>query len=40
MTDAYLLALAVGRAGRLAAFDRSVPLSAVMEAEERHLVVS
>ena len=39
VTDAYLLALAVAREGRLATFDRSVPLSAVSGAEERHLVV-
>jgi toxin-antitoxin system PIN domain toxin len=39
VTDAYLLALAVAREGRLATFDRSVPLSAVIGAEERHLVV-
>lgn len=39
VTDAYLLALAVARDGRLATFDRSVPLSAVAGAEERHLAV-
>lgn len=39
VTDAYLIALAVARQGRLATFDRSVPLSAVAGAEERHLAV-
>ncbi|MGE3841115.1 MAG: TA system VapC family ribonuclease toxin [Vicinamibacterales bacterium] len=39
LTDLYLLALAVNRGGRLATFDRSVPLSAVPSAESRHLTV-
>lgn len=39
VTDAYLLALAVSRGGRLVTFDRNVPLSAVAGAGERHLVV-
>lgn len=38
VTDVYLLALAVARGGRLVTFDRTVPLSAVLGAEERHLV--
>jgi toxin-antitoxin system PIN domain toxin len=39
VTDVYLLALAVEHAGRLATFDRSVPLSAVPGAGPEHLVV-
>lgn len=39
VTDAYLLALAVALGGRLATFDRSVPMSAVAGADESHLVV-
>ena len=39
VTDAYLLALAVAHDGRLVTFDRSVPLSAVPGADERHLAV-
>lgn len=39
VTDAYLLALAVARGGRLVTFDRSVPLSAVAGAGPRHVVV-
>ena len=39
VTDAYLLALAVTRGGRLVTFDRNVPLSAVAGAGPRHLVV-
>ena len=38
LTDAYLLALAVRRGGRLVTLDRSVPLAAVPDATERHLV--
>jgi hypothetical protein len=38
LTDAYLLALAVRRGGRLVTLDRSVPLAAVPGASERHLV--
>jgi hypothetical protein len=38
LTDAYLLALAVHRGGRLVTLDRSVPLAAVPGASERHLV--
>lgn len=38
LTDAYLLALAVRRDGRLATFDTSVPLSAIKGAEKKHLV--
>jgi len=39
VTDVYLLALAVRRRGRLATFDRSVPLSAVPDAKPRQLAV-
>lgn len=39
ITDAYLLALAVGHAGRFVTFDRSVPLDAVAGATAGHLVV-
>jgi hypothetical protein len=37
VTDAYLLALAVQHGGKLATFDRSIPLKAVRHAEVRHL---
>jgi hypothetical protein len=39
ISDAYLLALAVHRDGRLVTFDRSVPLSVVCGAQGRHLLV-
>ena len=39
ITDAYLLALAVGRGGALATFDANVRTSAVVGVEERHLHV-
>jgi toxin-antitoxin system PIN domain toxin len=39
LTDAYLLALAVRRSGRLATFDRSIPTKAVHGARSEHLVV-
>jgi uncharacterized protein len=39
ITDVYLLALAVKNGGRLATFDRGLPLKAVREAKARHLVV-
>ena len=39
LTDLYLLALAVEHGGRLATFDRGIPLVAVKNAEERHLLV-
>lgn len=39
LTDAYLLALAHHRDGRLATFDRSVPLGAVEGATSRHLEI-
>jgi predicted nucleic acid-binding protein len=39
ITDACLLALAFRRDGRLATFDRSIPLRAVMNAKPRHLEV-
>jgi toxin-antitoxin system PIN domain toxin len=38
LTDVYLLALAVRRGGRLVTFDRSIPLGAVENAYEVHLV--
>lgn len=37
LTDVYLLALAVENGGRLATFDRAVPLTAVVGAKKRHL---
>jgi len=37
ITDAYLLGLAVRRKGRLATFDRSIPLKAVAGATSEHL---
>jgi toxin-antitoxin system PIN domain toxin len=39
LTDAYLLALAVQRGGRLVTFDRAVPRGAVPGATDAHLVV-
>jgi toxin-antitoxin system PIN domain toxin len=39
LTDIYLLALAVKNGGRLATFDRAIPLAAVRGAEPRHVVV-
>ena len=39
VTDAYLLALAVHHNGRLATFDKSVPLSAVSGATDEHLTL-
>jgi uncharacterized protein len=39
LTDVYLLALAVSRSGRLVTFDRGLPISAVVKAQKRHLVV-
>ena len=39
VTDAYLLALAVGRGGRFVTFDQSVVLSAVSGATPTHLTV-
>ncbi len=39
LTDVYLLALAVTHGGRLATFDRSIPLKAVRAARPDHLVV-
>ncbi|MEP7294581.1 MAG: TA system VapC family ribonuclease toxin [Burkholderiales bacterium] len=38
VTDAYLLALAVERKGRLVTFDRGIALAVVPGAEKRHLV--
>ena len=40
VTDVYLLALAVHRGGRLATFDRSVPLSALRGAGPEHVAVA
>ena len=39
LTDLYLLGLAVKNGGRLATFDGSVNLTAVIDAEPRHLTV-
>jgi hypothetical protein len=39
VTDVYLLGLAVRHQGRLATFDRSIPLKAVRGARADHLVV-
>lgn len=39
VTDTYLLALAVRRGGRFVTFDRSIVLSAVVNATQDHLVV-
>lgn len=39
VTDAYLLALAVKRGGRLVTLDHDIPLAAVQGAQSKHLVV-
>lgn len=39
ITDLYLLGLAVAHQGCLATFDESIPLSAVVGASPRHLVI-
>jgi toxin-antitoxin system PIN domain toxin len=39
ITDVYLLALAMKNGGRLATFDRAIPLGAVRGAEKRHVAV-
>jgi len=39
ITDVYLLALAVKNGGRLATFDRSIPMAAACGAEPQHLAV-
>jgi hypothetical protein len=39
VTDAYLLGLAIRRGGRLATFDRSIPLKAVHGARSEHMEV-
>jgi uncharacterized protein len=39
LTDVYLLALAVRREGRLATFDRSIPVKPVRGARAEHLAV-
>ena len=38
VTDVYLLALAVSRAGRLVTFDRRIAVSTVVGADDEHLV--
>ena len=38
LTDVYLLALAVSRAGRFVSFDASVPVSAIKGAEKKHII--
>jgi hypothetical protein len=38
LTDLYLVALAVHHGGRLVTFDRTIPLSAIRDAEARHLL--
>ncbi|MBI1875029.1 MAG: PIN domain-containing protein [Acidobacteria bacterium] len=39
VTDVYLLGLAMSRGGRLATFDRGIPLKAVVGAKPSHLAV-
>ena len=39
LTDLYLLALAVRRAGRFVTFDRSVTMEAVRGAQPKHLLL-
>jgi uncharacterized protein len=39
ITDVYLLGLAVRHKGRLATFDRSIPLKGIHGAESRHLEI-
>jgi predicted nucleic acid-binding protein len=39
ITDAYLLGLAVRNHGRLATFDRSIPVKAVHGADSRNLAL-
>jgi toxin-antitoxin system PIN domain toxin len=39
LTDIYLLALAIKNDGRLATFDRAIPIGAVKACEPHHLVV-
>lgn len=39
LTDIYLLGLAVGRGGRLATFDRRIPISTVVGATPDHIAV-
>ena len=39
VTDVYLLALAVAKGGRFVTFDRTIPLSAVIGAQDPQLVV-
>ena len=39
ITDLYLLGLAVSHDGRLATFDKSIVLDAIMGAERKHLLV-
>jgi toxin-antitoxin system PIN domain toxin len=39
LTDIYLLGLAVKNGGRLATFDRTIPMGAVRGAQARHLII-
>ncbi|HUL97237.1 MAG TPA: TA system VapC family ribonuclease toxin [Usitatibacter sp.] len=39
LTDAYLLSLAVSKGGRLVTFDQSLPVTAVLGAQKKHLLV-
>jgi len=39
LTDIYLLALAVTHGGRLATFDRAIPLAAVRGAQAHHVAI-
>ncbi len=39
VTDLYLLGLAISKGGRLATFDRAIPVAAVVGAERGHLEV-
>jgi toxin-antitoxin system PIN domain toxin len=39
LTDAFLLALAVQHGGRLVTFDRAVPMTAVVGAKPKHVVL-
>ena len=39
LTDIYLLALAIEHGGRLATFDRTIPVGAVRGAEPRHVAL-
>lgn len=39
LTDAYLLALAASKGGRLVTFDKGIPFEAALRAQRKHLVV-